>query len=90
MLHTICNMLKVLKSLADINLDFMKSYFTIKETPYTAYEIDLKKKKNHQYALRVIEQIQFYFGHVKCGISYLFLLKKSQSLIEFKSKIKAF
>ena len=45
MLHTICNMLKVLKSLADINLDFMKSYFTIKETPYTAYEIDLKKKK---------------------------------------------
>ena len=67
----------------------MKSYFTIKETPYTAYEIDLKKK-NHQHALRVMEQIQFYFGHVKCGISYIFLLKKSQSLTEFKSKIKAF
>ena len=34
-----------------------------------------------------MEQIQFYFEHVKCGISYYFLLNKA---IEFKSKIKIF
>ena len=67
----------------------MKSYFTIKETPYTAYEIDLKKK-NHQHALRVMEQIQFYFGHVKCGISYIFLLKKVNHSLNLNPKLKLF
>ena len=53
---------EVFKSLADINADFMKSCFTIKEIP-TDYKMEIFWKC-HQQGLRVMEQIQFYFEHV--------------------------
>ena len=53
---------EVFKSLADINPDFMKSYFTIKKYS-AAHEMEFFWKY-HQHALYVMEQIQFYFEHV--------------------------
>ena len=53
---------EVFKSLADINADFMKSCFTIKEIPYWLQNGNFWKC--HQQGLRVMEQIQFYFEHV--------------------------
>ena len=43
----------IFKSLADINSDFMKSYFRIKEIPYLRNEFFLKLSSDHQHALCV-------------------------------------
>ena len=77
---------EVFKSLADINPDFIKSYFTIKEIPY---------------CLRIGNFLKIPSTRSKCyGTNSIVLraclvwnklplsVKQSQSLIEFKSKIK--
>ena len=53
---------EVFKSLADINPDFMKSYFTIKEIAYCLRNGNFWKY--HQHALTVMERIHYYFEHV--------------------------
>ena len=76
------------KSLADVNPDFMKSYFKIKEIPYCLrngnfLKIPLTRSKRYRTNSIVFRA---------CSVwnKLLLSVKQSQSLIEFKSKIKAF
>ena len=77
---------EIYKSLADINPDFMKPYFKIKEMPY-----DLKNGN----ALKLLSENSTYYriNSVLFRTCLLWnrlplLLKQSQSLLEFKSKMK--
>ena len=55
---------EVFKSLAELNPDFMKSYFTIKEMPYCLRNRNFLKILSARSTRHVMEQIQFYFEHV--------------------------
>ena len=77
---------EIYKYLADINPDFMKPYFKIKEMPY-----DLKNGN----ALKLLSANSKYYriNSVLFRTCLLWnrlplLLKQSQSLLEFKSKMK--
>ena len=48
---------EIYKSLTDVNPDFMKNYFSIKEIPYRLSAL-------------IMELIQFISMHVYCGISF--------------------
>ena len=78
---------EVFKSLADLNPDFMKSYFTIKEIPYCLQNGNFLKIPLARSACYEKNSILFRACLVwnKLPLS----VKQSQSLIEFKSKIKA-
>ena len=77
---------EVFKSLADINPDFMKSYFTIKERPYCLQNgnfLKLPPARSTRY-----EANSILFWACLVWNQQLLSVKQSQSLIEFKSKIK--
>ena len=77
---------QIYKSLTDINPDFMKPYFIIKELPYNL---------RNGYALKLPLANSTYYG-INLVLSRAFLLwnrlpfwvKQSQSVLEFKSKMK--
>ena len=77
---------EIYKSLTDINPDFMKLYFKIKEIYYNL---------RNGYALKLPSTNPTYYG-INSVLFRVFLLwnqlplpiKQSQSLLEFKSKIK--
>ena len=79
---------EVFKSLADLNPDFMKSYFTIKEIPYCLRNGNFLKIPSARSTRYGTNSILFRACLVwnKLPLS----VKQSQSLIEFKSKIKVF
>ena len=59
---------EIYKGLADINPDFMKPYFKIREMPYNLrnrYALKLQSKN-----LCIMKLSQFYSEHVYCGIGY--------------------
>ena len=86
---------EVFKSLADINPDFMKSYFTIKEMENT-YEmltnclqignfLKIPSTRSKRYGTNsILFQACLVWNKLPLSV------KQSQSLIEFKSKIKVF
>ena len=78
---------EVFKSLADINPDFMKSYFTIKEIPYCLRNGNFLKIPSTRSKRCGTNSIVFRAGLMwnKLPLS----VKQSHSLIEFKFKIKA-
>ena len=78
--------LEIYKSLTDVNPDFMKNYFSIKEIPYSL---------RNGSALKIPSARSTYYGinsiHFRACLLWNKLpnpLKKSQSLPEFKHKIK--
>ena len=77
---------EVFKSLADMNPDFMKSYFTIKEIHYCLQNGNtLKAPSARSTCYRTISiQFRACLMRKKLHLS----VKQSQSLIEFKSNIK--
>ena len=77
---------EIYKSLTDTNPEFMKDYFSIKVVPYTL------RNRN---ALRIPPARSTYYGtnsiHFRACLLWNMLpnsLKESQSLLEFKYKIK--
>ena len=64
---------------------YIKSYITMKETPYYLQNGIFLKIPSH--TLRDMEQIQFYFEHVQCGIRYNFLLNKVNHSLNLNSKL---
>ena len=77
---------EVFKNLADINSDFVKSYFTIKEIPYCL---------RHKIFLKIPSAISTHYGTNSILFRESLVWNKlplsvmqSQSLIEFKSKVK--
>ena len=77
---------EIYKSLADINPDFMKPYFKIKEMPYNL---------RNGYALKLPSTNSTYYGINSVLFRACLLwnqlpltIKQSQSLLEFKSKLK--
>ena len=79
---------EVFKSLADLNPDFMKSYFTIKEIPYCLQNGNFLKIPSACSTRYGTNSILF---RACLGWNKLpFSVTQSQSLIEFKSKIKVF
>ena len=79
---------EVFKSLADMNPDLMKSYFTIKEIPCCLQHGNILKIPSARSTCCGTNSILFRACLVwnKLPLS----LKQSQSLIEFKSNIKVF
>ena len=77
---------EVFKSLADINPDFMKSYFTIKEIAYCLQNGDFLKILPAHSTRYEANSVLFRVCLV-CN-QQLLSVKQSQSLIEFKSRIK--
>ena len=80
--------IEVFKSLADLNPDFMKSYFTIKEKPYCLRNgnfLKIPSARSTRYGTNPI-----LFRACLVWNKLPFSVKQSQSLIEFKSKIKVF
>ena len=77
---------EVFKSSADLNPDFMKSYFTIKEIPYrlrTGYFLKIPSARSTCYGTNsVLFRARLVWNKLH------FSIKQSQSLIEFKSQIK--
>ena len=74
------------KSLADINPDFMKSYFTITEIPYCLRNgnfLKIPSTRSERYGTTSI-----LFRACLVWNKLPLSVKQSQSLIEFKSKIK--
>ena len=74
------------KSLADLNPDFMKSYFTTKEIPYCLLNgnfLKIPSVRSTRYGTNSI-LFRAYLVWNKLPLS----VKQSQSLNEFKSKIK--
>ena len=75
------------KSLADINPDFMKSYFTIKEIPYRLRNgnfLKIPSTRSKRYGTNsIVFRACLVWNKLPLSV------KQSQSLIEFKSKIKA-
>ena len=79
---------EVLKSLADINPDFMKSYSTMKEIPYC-----LRNRNFFKIPSAHSTRYGTNFNSVSTGACLVWnklppSVKQSQSLIAFKSKIK--
>ena len=78
---------EVFKSLADINSDFMKSYFTIKEIPYCLRNgnfLKIPSTRSKRYGTNsIVFRACLVWNKLPLSV------KQSQSLIEFKSKIKA-
>ena len=77
---------EIYKSLTDVNPDFMKNYFSIKEIPYSL---------RNGSALKIPSARSTYYGinsiHFRPCVLWNKLpnsLKESQSLPEFKNKIK--
>ena len=77
---------EIYKSLTDVNPDFMKNYFSIKEIPYSL---------RNGSALKIPSARSTYYGinsiHFRACVLWNKLpnpLKESQSLPEFKNKIK--
>ena len=74
------------KSLADINPDFMKPYFKIKEMPYNlrnGYALKLPSTNSTYYGINsVLFRACLLWNQLPLSI------KQSQSLLEFKSKMK--
>ena len=77
---------EIYKSLADINPDFMKPYFKIKEMPYNlrnGYALKLPSTNSTYYGINsVLFRACLLWNQVPLTI------KQSQSLLEFKSKMK--
>ena len=77
---------EIYKSLADINLDFMKPYFKIKEMPYNlrnGYVLKLPSGNSTYYGINsVMFRACLLWNRLPLS------MKQSQSLLEFKSKIK--
>ena len=77
---------EIYKSLADINPDFMKPYFKIKEMPYNlrnGYALKLPSANSTYYGINsVLFRACLLWNQVPLTI------KQSQSLLEFKSKMK--
>ena len=76
----------IYKSLADINLDFMKPYFKTKEMPYNL---------QNRYALKLPSTNSTYYGINSVLFRACLLwnqlplsIKQSQSLLKFKSKME--
>ena len=79
---------EVFKSLADLNPDFMKSYFTVKEIHYCLRNGNLLKiplAHSTRY-----ETNSILFRPCLMWNKLLLSVKQSQPLIEFKSRIKDF
>ena len=77
---------EVFKSLADLNLDFMKSYFTIKEIPYCLRNgnfLKIPSARSTRYGTN-----SFLFRACLVWNKLSISVKQSQSLIELQSKIK--
>ena len=77
---------EIYKSLADINPDFMKPYFKIKQMPYNL---------RNGYSLKVPSTNCTYYGIYSVRFRVCLLwnqlplsIKQNQSLLEFKSKMK--
>ena len=77
---------EIYKSLADINPDFMKPYFKIKEMPYNlrnGYALKLPSTNSTYYGIHsVLFRACLLWNRLPLSI------KQSQSLLEFKSKMK--
>ena len=77
---------EIYKSLADINPDFMKPYFKIKEMPYNlrnGYALKLPSTNSTYYGINsVLFRACLLWNQLPLSI------KQSQSLLEFKSKMK--
>ena len=77
---------EIYKSLADINPDFMKPYFKIKEMPYNlrnGYALKLPSANSTYYEINsVLLRTCLLWNQLPLSI------KQSQSLREFKSKMK--
>ena len=66
-LHTLAT--EIYKSLTAVNPDFMKSYFPIKEIPYSSRNGSVLKY--HQHVPLIMELIKFISVHVYCGMSFV-------------------
>ena len=75
------------KSLADLNPDFMKSYFTIKEIPYCLRNGNFLKIPS-AHSTRYGTNSSLFRACLVWNKLPLSVKQSSQSLIEFKSKIK--
>ena len=76
----------VFKSLADINPDFMKSYFTIKEIPYCLRDrnfLKIPSARSKRYGTNSV-----LFRACLVWNKLPFSVKQGQLLIEFQSKMK--
>ena len=77
---------KIYKKLADINPDFMKPRFKIKEMPYNlrnGYALKLPSTNSTYYGINsVLFRACLLWNQLPLSI------KQSQSLLEFKSKMK--
>ena len=77
---------EIYKSLADINPDFMKPYFKIKEMPYNlrnGYALKLPSTNSTYYGINsVLFRACLLWNQLPLSI------KQSQSLLEFKSQMK--
>ena len=77
---------EIYKSLADVNPDFMKPYFKIKEMPYNlrnGYALKLPSTNSTYYGINsVLFRACLLWNQLPLSI------KQSQSLLEFKSKMK--
>ena len=77
---------EIYKSLADINPDFMKPYFKIKEMPYNlrnGYALKLPSTNSTYYGINLV-----LFRACLLWNQLPLSVKQSQSLREFKSKMK--
>ena len=77
---------EVFKSLADVNADFMKSYFTKKEIPYCLRNgnfLKIPSARSTRYGTNWI-----LFRAVQCGITYHFLLNKVNHSLNLNPKLK--
>ena len=77
---------EIYKSLADINPEFIKPYFKIKEIPYNlqnGYALKLPSTNSTYYGINsVLFRACLWRNQLPISI------KQSQSLLEFKSKMK--
>ena len=83
-LRTLAN--EIYKSLTDVNSDFMKNYFSIKEIPYSLRNgsaLKIPSARSTYYGINSI-----HFGACLLWNKLPNSLKESQSLPEFKNKIK--
>ena len=79
---------EVFKSSADVNVNFMKSYFTIKEIPYCLPNGNFLKRLPAPFTRYGTNSILF--GACLVWNKPPLPVKQSQLLIEFKFKIKVF
>ena len=84
--HLLASATEIYKSLADINPDFMKLYFIIKEMPYNLRNgcaLKLQSANSTYYEINSV-----FFRACLLWNRLPLSVKQSQSLIEFKSKMK--